>query len=358
MNGSIHEFTRIPAPGSDMPHGRASARGDVRNRTRTTSDPCIGVIFNPRSHRNRGGGRAELPGVMIAEPADRDRLPAVLADFAARGVDYLIIDGGDGTVRDILTSGQAVFGDDWPALAVLPKGKTNALNIDLGAPGDWSLADAIAAHHSGRRVLRRPLQIIADEPGLDRGHGADEGGTGILQGFILGAGAFTTGIQAGQDAHRMGAFNSLAVGVTVIWAVLQALFGSPTNKWRRGVPMDIRLGPERRPMRHSGYGASDRRDVLVATTLERLPAGIKLFGKRQRGLKLFVMDKMRRTLMASLPATLFGYDPPWLSGAGFHRIEAAEFAIALGGQFILDGEAFPAGQYIVREGPELSFVVP
>ena len=355
MSGPIHEFTRIPAIGSDVPHGRVLSPGAVRSRPASATAPCIGVIFNPRSHRNRAGGeRIELPGVMIAEPADRDRLPAVLADLAARGVNYLIIDGGDGTVRDVLTSGQAVFGDEWPVLAVLPKGKTNALNIDLGAPADWSLADAIAAHASGRRVHRKPLQIVAD----DAGDAGSEAGSGVLQGFILGAGAFTTGIQAGQDAHRMGAFNSLAVGMTVIWAIMQALFGSATNKWRRGVPMEIRLGSERRPMQHSGHGAADRRDVLLATTLERLPAGIKLFGKGQRGLKLFVMDKMRRPLVASLPATLFGYDPPWLAKAGFHRIEASEFALDVGGQFILDGEAFPAGRYVVREGPELAFVVP
>ena len=46
-------------------------------------------------------------------------------------------------MRDVLTMGRAVFADRWPAIAVLPKGKTNALNVDIGAPADWSLEGAM-----------------------------------------------------------------------------------------------------------------------------------------------------------------------------------------------------------------------
>ena len=55
------------------------------------------------------------------------------------------------------TCGQAVFGDDWPAIAVLPKGKTNALTVDLGVPDDWTLQDAIDALDGGGRTRRRPF---------------------------------------------------------------------------------------------------------------------------------------------------------------------------------------------------------
>ncbi len=30
----------------------------------------------------------------------------------------------------------------------------------------------------------------------------------------------------------------------------------------------------------------------------------------------------------------------------------------IGGSFILDGEAFPAGRYVLGEGPQINFVVP
>ena len=183
----------------------------------TVREPRIGVIYNPRSHRNKGQDLdcTERPGITVARPDRREDIASALADFAQQGIDYLIINGGDGTVRDVLTMGQAVFGETWPALAILPKGKTNALNVDLGAPAGWNLSDAIAAYASGRRIVRRPLSVKRE--------GA--GDTPML-GFIFGCGAFTLGVEVGQDAHDLGFFNSLAVGATGAWGVLQALFGS------------------------------------------------------------------------------------------------------------------------------------
>ncbi|MGN6497543.1 MAG: diacylglycerol/lipid kinase family protein, partial [Tsuneonella sp.] len=112
--------------------------------TSGTARPRVGVIHNPRSHRNKGldGQVADRPGVLFALPEERGDLPGVLARYAAAGIDLLVINGGDGTVRDVLTAAVPVFGESWPAIAVLPMGKTNALNVDLGAPRDWTLAGA------------------------------------------------------------------------------------------------------------------------------------------------------------------------------------------------------------------------
>jgi len=175
--------------------------------------PRVGVIYNPRSHRNKGKDldANPAPHVFVAQPGARDQLPAALERFKRRGIDLLVINGGDGTVRDVLTCGYRVFGEHWPTIAVLPKGKTNALTVDLDAPGDWSLQDAIDAIGDGRRIWRHPLKISA----LDRKDPA-------LLGFIFGAGAYATGINAGQEAHKLGAFNSLAVGLTTVWGVISA----------------------------------------------------------------------------------------------------------------------------------------
>jgi hypothetical protein len=177
-------------------------------------------------------------------------------------------------------------------------------------------------------------------------------------GFILGAGAFTTGIKVGQDAHRLGAFNSLAVGVTAAWGILQAMFGTARNRWRRGIGMEILIGPERTPLPHSGFGDRANRWILVASTLGRLPVNMKLFGPYQDGLRIVVMDKARRRLLAMIPAVVAGKAPNWVTRAGVHFAKASEFELTLGDEFILDGEVFPAGRYHVAEGPELRFVVP
>ena len=312
-------------------------------------EPVVGVIYNPRSHRNQGRDLAfaERPGVHFAQPQEREEIRAALEDFRAKGVDLLIINGGDGTVRDVLTAGLDVFGELWPALAVLPKGKTNALNVDLGAPAGWGLLDAVRAWTGGRRVERRPVVVAPTA-----------GDAPPLAGFILGAGGYSVGIRAGQEAHRLGAFDSLAVVATAGWGVLQALFGSDTNQWRRGAPMELLLGDARDPLDHAGGGYDGRRSVMLASTLERFPGGIRLFGPLNEGLKIVALDRPARRVLAMMPLLLGGLrlsDPDrW----GIHYRTTTSFELAIEEPWILDGEAFPGGRYRVSEGPVLTFVVP
>lgn len=313
----------------------------------TAGTPRIGVIYNPRSHRNAQLQQeiASLPGVQFAAPERRADLRPVLEQFAATGIDCLVVSGGDGTVRDVLTAGLPLFGDRWPVLAVIPAGKTNALNIDLGAPKDWTIAGIVRALADGNRVVRRPLVV------------RDREGGGALAGFVFGAGIFTTAIAAGQDAHRLGAFDSLAVIATAAWGVLQALFGTDRNRWRRGERIAIRTGIERRELPRSSWGEPDRRTFVLAATLERFPLGVKPFGSLG-GLKLAVLDHPRRRVMAMIPAIAAGWESDWLRRNGAHRCATDRIEVDLGDRFVLDGETFPAGHYVIEPGPALSFVVP
>ncbi len=292
MATPIYEFAQIPRVDP-----AAKARGRVRRVRDAGQAPTIGVIYNPRSHRNLGADFdcGVCPHVHIAQPRERGQLPQALAEFAAKGIDLLVINGGDGTVRDVLTCGQAIFGDEWPAIAVLPKGKTNALTVDLGVPEDWGLQDAIDALDHGSRVYRRPMHVAhASEPGKR------------VAGFILGAGAFTKATQAGQSAHKLGAFDSMVVAVTGVWALLQSLFAGRGNAWRKGAAMAIGLGTSGAPMEHSGHGDPAMRQLLFASTLEKLPAGIKPFGALKNGLKLVAVDQIPRRTTALIPLVLMG----------------------------------------------------
>ena len=312
-----------------------------------SASPRIGVIYNPRSHRNQGQDleSAQGPDITVVQPSTREDIASALANFARSGIDYLIINGGDGTVRDVLTMGQTAFGQQWPAIAVLPKGKTNALNVDLGAPGGWNMSDAITAFETGRRIRRRPLSVCRE--------GSEEP---AMLGFIFGAGTFTLGIEAGQDAHRLGFFDSLAVGATSAWGVIQAMLGSSTNRWRRGTKMTLEVLPSRKPAPRSDHGRADRRLVMLASTLERFPMDLKMFGPKRPGLKLAILDRARRRMFAALPAICLGWRPAWLAEAGYHQLDVEGFVIDVAEPVILDGEAFPPGRYRVEKGPELTFV--
>lgn len=352
MSTPIYEFAQLPRidkPASVPARPRSEGPlGEVR------SAPRVGVIYNPRSHGNKGADfDCDLtPQVHIAQPGDRSQLPDALLSFAERGIDLLVINGGDGTVRDVLTCGASIFGDHWPVIAVLPKGKTNALTVDLELPADWSLQNAIDAYEAGNRVWRRPLDITPVE---DK---ADGTVTNRVLGFILGAGAFTTATEAGQSAHRMGAFNAMAVGVTIAWGVLQWTFATRDNPWRRGAKMTIGLGADDVPMGHSGVGNPEWRQVIFASTLEQMPAGFKPFGPMRSGLKMAVTDQISRRSIWMLLRMMRGRVSDNMREKGFHRISTPQFSLSIDEPFILDGEAFPGGHYRIAQGPELEFVTP
>ncbi len=226
----------------------------------------VGYIVNPRSHFNRKrDSELSLSGdVLASRPADLSDLRAELSRLALAGIDLLVISGGDGTVRDILTHGQSAFGSAWPKIALLPRGKTNALASDLRVPRGWTLADAVQAAQVGRLKTRRPISIM-------RTHGTDR--TPLL-GFVVGAGAFKEATKAGQRAHSLGAFQSLAVVLTAFWAFAQSLLATRQNKWRRGARMTINLGSDNIPLVHSGLGDPAYRQIFFASSLRTLPARI------------------------------------------------------------------------------------
>ena len=214
MDGRISTFGRLPASLARVADTQEQTRGTgMRN---FVTAPLVGLVRNPRSHRNKGhdavlAGRAD---VLLAEPRTRAELEQSLAHFVSAGIGMLAISGGDGTVRDVLTRGAPLFADKWPVISVLPQGKTNALALDLGIGSRPALDDAIAAAKRGQFVARRPI-VVSDRDGAARDR----------WGFIFGAGVFNAAIDAGQVAHRFGAFQSFAIGVTAMFGMGQALFG-------------------------------------------------------------------------------------------------------------------------------------
>lgn len=342
MHGSIHLFERLPQVDAIPRAANDRALSSVRTR------PLVGLIRNARSHRNEGRLDADaLPeGVLLATPGRRSELVGVLADFAAKRVDYIAIDGGDGTVRDVLTCGAGVFGDSWPMLIVLPGGKTNALALDIGVPTDWSFDDALAAVQDGGIVRRQPL-VVAQR----------DNERAQVRGFVLGAGVFNHVIALGQRSHDLGAFNQTVVAITTVWSAAQAMLGLPGNKWRTGTPMRIRRS-DGTQLPHRGGLPQDERYLLFASTLQTFPAGMDPFRDVEDPLQVAVIDNPGRRLLLSLPSIFRGTSGAATRRRGYHAFGDSAVDIDIGDAFILDGEAFPAGQYRLSAGPKLRFVVP
>lgn len=299
-----------------------------------------GVICNPRSHRNRKAEIAHTvpaPDVVLAAPRTHGELAATLTEFAARRISLLVIDGGDGTVRDVLTAAADAFGDDMPQVAILPTGKTNALALDLGVPAGWTLDAAVAAVQTGG--IRRRAPVIVRRPGsVD------------LHGFLFGAGVFVRSTELAQRTHRAGAFNGFAVALVVVWTFLKVLFGGATSDWRRGEPMRIVANGETL--------ADGPTFIVLASTLEALPLGVKPLGAPRPGLKAIVAAAPPRRLVSAMVRAMSGQRGAWLERHGYRHRDFGLAEIEVPGGFILDGELYTGGALALIEGKPIQFVVP
>jgi diacylglycerol kinase family enzyme len=318
----------------------------ARDRSiRRAGPPRVGIISNSRSHRNRVRGAeaavvpADTPNLLYRGPRTLPALAHALREFRDAGVELLIVDGGDGTVRDVLTCAHSIFEGAMPRLAVVPSGKTNALALDLGIPPEWTVQDALHASASGTVRTRASVEILrgdAKEP--------------ELCGFLFGAGAFVRATELAQRTHKAGAFNSFAVGISLFWGVAQTLFGGRDNDWRAGEPVRLQLD--------QGPAVDKTLYILFSSTLERLPLKVKPFGRVRPGLKMLTVDAPPLKMARAVPALLRGSEAAWLKKAGYHRDDVSSFTITLDGGFILDGELYEGGTVTVRQGAPLEFVTP
>ena len=305
-------------------------------------DGRAGVIFNGRAHRNNGTGltfAGAEPRVLHCAPSTKAELDRALARFAETRIETLVIDGGDGTIRDVLSLASRHFQAGLPRLAIVPSGKTNALAADLGVPRHWTVRDALSAASKGRVLRRAPVEVRYNgEPGQK------------LRGFMFGAGAFVRATALARRTHSFGAFNGIAVGLSLAGAIGQTLFAGANNSWRRGERMTIGLA--------DGRAATQPFYLLLGSTLERLPLGIKPFGPERSGLKLLGVDAPPRNLAISAPWLLTGSQNPWLARQGYKQADVDAFRLRLESSFILDGELFAGGDLSIRRGEPLEFLLP
>lgn len=320
----------------------AGSRGAICRVSTKASAGGVGIIFNHRAHRNRRLVQS-LPEITQtldwASPHTEQELREALARFADRKIDVLMVDGGDGTIRDVLSIAPAYFRDGLPTIAIIPSGKTNALALDLGIPINWSICDALGAIASGRVKQRCPIEVR---------HAAAT--TPHLRGFLFGAGAFVEATAIAQGVHGFGGFRGVAVGLSLAAAIAQTVFGKPGNRWRRGLDVGVTLD--------DGMQIERPFYLILGSTLKRLPLGLRPFGRERSGLKMLGVDAPPRRVLATLPALLAGSEAAWLERFGYHRRNPDSIRLEFDSEFVLDGETYPGGALILNRGAPLDFVVP
>jgi len=320
--------------------------------TRPSPGAQTGLIRNPRSRRNRRSGARSgdsVGDILVAEPDTVEALTEVLRDFAKREVGLVIVDGGDGTVREVLTALPGAYGEFLPRLAVLASGTTNLIAADVGAGrSDPSTIQMLATISRAAGPVQRRSTLAVSWP---------DGSHRTVHGMFVGAAAFTRATEISVHLVRQGRIEeSAGVAATLMSAIAQTFAGPARERWLKGDPMSVTLAG--RPTETAP------RFILLATTLHKLVLGIWPFWSDENASGpvryLDVLAPPRR-LVAALPAVMRGRSQAWMGPAGYRSGTAASLDLALSEPFVIDGEVFhpgPGGTVRLSAGPELEFLVP
>ncbi len=294
----------------------------------------LAVISNPQSHQNlRGPSVArDMPGCAalagFAEPGSQTELLAALTGFKQQGVDIIAINGGDGTVRDVLTALHQIDPDWRPALTIIPGGKTNLVAYDVGSVthGQVGLRKILDAANKGQLDRNRVSRPVLD---ITRADGAGP----PICGMFFGVGAFSRGTELAQtEANAFGIYHGLAVAWTIASMIIRVIRG------RAGENSPVTLAADGNEI-YEG-----EQFIMLATGLQRIIMGLNPFWGPQTGaIRYTAIDAPPVRLAAALLPVLRGRPRPWMEAAGYRSGSANHLSLRLKSRFTVDGELFDPG---------------
>ncbi len=240
----------------------------------------------------------------------------------ANQVDLLLIDGGDGTVREVLSRLPEIWGAALPRIAILPRGNTNLIAREVGglAPGTAGTLLERLARGGDVRTRRRYLLRV------------DRAGATPLRGFILGWGAYAEGTRiAHEEIEGRGTGQ---VALTVLSMLRRVLIGAGGRTLRQGI--EASLTPD------GGVPREGNCLLGIATTLQqRLVAGVNPFwGEGDQPIRWLDVPAPAPYLTIAAPFVLFGKSLAWMRKWGYRSGRSHRIEVALSHPFVMDGEAF------------------
>ena len=308
--------------------------GQLRPRIR------IALLSNPKSTGNIAQLPrireycAEHPDVFHYEVEHASQIGEAMKSIARIGPKVLAINGGDGTVQAALTElyNGGHFGDSAPPVAVLPRGKTNLIALDLGARGDpvQTLERLIElARNDDLANYTVARELIALRQG-------GEGGRPVIGMFLGGAGLADTMLYCRDKIYPLGLPNGVAHVLTALAFLMKVFLGAKADF----------LPPDAKPLQLSvpetDSKLSGRFSLLAVTTLEKMLLTSPFKGNRPGALKLLAIEQGPSSMLGAIAAHLGGK-------LGHQKVRGVHFEAAQeitiegdNSNVILDGEMFRA----------------
>ena len=272
---------------------------------------------------------------------------AALEDFARRGVELVVVNGGDGTVQAALT---ALFHnrpfEKVPPLAVLQSGTTSMTARDVGFTGspvkalERIFGWAGGAAGTARFVQRPVLQVQA--PGHDPRCGMFFGTAGIYQGIEY----------FHRNVNSRGLKGELGPGLTIARFLWSASFSR--SAFLSAVPITVSVDD----------GPAQELDciMLLISTLERLFLGFYPYWGGEKGpLHYSALRRRPRHLMQSLPLILRGRQNRHVSpDNGYYSHNARKISLQTDSGFTIAGQLYTPGNHhepvVVQSGAAAAFL--
>ena len=307
----------------------------------------IVVVTNPRSRRNRLNPALVQAladrlgdGGEIAAPDDLDALAALAERTRSAQIDLLCINGGDGTIHQVLTAFVRSWGEDraLPPVCVLRGGTMNIIADSIGVTLDAEamLARAVQAPATAATTARRTMRIEVDD-------------NPPLYGFLSGNGIIARYLElyyADPDPSPRSAASLLLRG-----AVSAMVQGPLIRELTRPYRGEVRIDGERLP--------SDRWVAVALGTIEQMGLGFRVFDRihdHPDKLQVVAIGSGVSALATELPSLYRGRG---VRREGNHSLVAA--AVDLDADepipLMIDGDfcRSETGRVRIRPGPLVTF---
>lgn len=290
----------------------------------------IALLRNPASSNNLGRPVSRYPSAIdVVEPVGKSEIPVVLQKLRDESApDLLLIDGGDGTIREIVTHLPDIFGTETPFLGIIANGNTNLIARSAGTIRNSELLEGFLKK-PGRDLagMSRKIPLLRiDSSNRNRR---------TERGFMAGWGAYAAGSRIAIE--ELGTKGGKQVAGAVLKTLRRALFGQDAKILRKGVTTRLSVSGQRTDEKNRACF------IGLATTLPgRLTAGLNPFwGTGNGAIRWTHVRAPARGLLVAAPLAMFGRQTKWMAREGYSSGRSEWLELEIGEPhttLVLDGE--------------------